>query len=83
MHALAQKSGTAERDKLILGARAPSPAMNAQRETGYSFKKFEFKRAAHATAGEGARAPSTNRLVADRINFLGKVIPPRSCDFLV
>jgi hypothetical protein len=26
------KSGMAERDKLILGARAPSPAMSAKRE---------------------------------------------------
>src|SRR5437764_2287658 len=34
----------------------------------YSVKRFEIERA----AGEGARAPSTNRLVPDRINFLGK-----------
>ncbi|PYS74744.1 MAG: hypothetical protein DMF73_02860 [Acidobacteria bacterium] len=38
----------------------------------YSVKKFEIERAAHAPAGEGARAPSTNRLVPDRIDFLGK-----------
>jgi len=38
----------------------------------YGFKKFEIERAAHAPAGEGARAPSTNRLVPFRIDFLGK-----------
>ena len=46
-----------ERDKLILGARAPSPALSAKRENSYSVKRFEFERAAHARAGEGARAP--------------------------
>ena len=38
----------------------------------YGVKKFEIERAAHAPAGEGARAPSTNRLVPYRIDFLGK-----------
>ena len=38
----------------------------------YSVKKFEIERAAHALAGEGARAPSTNRLVPYRIDLLGK-----------
>ena len=34
----------------------------------YSVKKFEIERAEHARAGEGARAPSTNRLVpSDRL----------------
>ena len=37
-----------------------------------SVKRFEIERAAHTRAGEGARAPSTNRLVPDRIDFLGK-----------
>src|SRR5438067_5098252 len=40
----------------------------------YSVKKFEIERATHAPAGEGARAPSTNRLVPDRIDFLGKAL---------
>ena len=61
----------AERDKLILGARAPSPAMSAKRENSCGVKKFEIERAADAPAGESARAPSTNRLVPDRID-LGK-----------
>ena len=64
----------AERDKLILGARAPSPAMSAQREKSYSVKKFEIERAAHAPAGEGARAPSTNLLVPDWISCLGNTV---------
>ena len=38
----------------------------------YSVKEFEIEHAAHAWAGEGARAPSTNRLVPDRIDFFGK-----------
>ena len=38
----------------------------------YSVKKFEIERAAHAPAGEGARASRTNGLVPDRIDFLGK-----------
>ncbi|HEY0348296.1 MAG TPA: hypothetical protein VGC60_09070, partial [Pyrinomonadaceae bacterium] len=46
----------------------PSPAMSAKRETVYDIKKCEIERA----AGEGARAPSTNWLVPDRIDFFGK-----------
>ena len=42
--------------------------MSAKRETVAAFKRFEIERA----AGEGARAPSTNRLVPDRIDFLVK-----------
>jgi len=38
----------------------------------YGVKKFEIERAAHAWTGAGARAPSTNWLVPDRIDFLGK-----------
>ena len=39
-----------------------------------SVKRFEIERAAHTRAGEGACAPSTNRLVPDRIDFLGKAV---------
>ena len=35
----------------------------------YCVKKFEIERAAHARASEGAHAPSTNRLVPNRIDF--------------
>jgi len=37
-----------------------------------SVKRFEIERAAHARAGEGARAPSTKLLVPDGIDFLSK-----------
>ena len=46
----------------------------------YGVKKFEIERAAHAPAGEGARAPSTNRLVPYRIDFLGKAGSARDFD---
>ena len=65
-------TGMAERGKPILGARAPSPAMSAAALNSYSVKKFEIECAAHAAAGEGARAPSTNQLVLEWIDFLGK-----------
>ncbi|HBB94220.1 MAG TPA: hypothetical protein DC054_02410 [Blastocatellia bacterium] len=50
---LVQKSGVAERDKVILGARAPSPAMSAKRENNYSVKGFEIERANALFRGRG------------------------------
>jgi len=46
--------------------------MSAAALNSYSVKKFEIECAAHAAAGEGARAPSTNQLVLEWIDFLGK-----------
>ena len=67
----------AEKDKLILGRpRTGSAGALARDErearNSYSVKRFEIERVAHAGAGEGTRAPSTNWLVPDQINFLGK-----------
>ena len=42
----------------------------------YSVKRFEIERAAHARAGEGARAPSTNWLVQiDRLFGQSQGVP--------
>ena len=38
----------------------------------YEREARNSERAAHVPAGEGARAPTTNWLVPDRIDFLGK-----------
>src|SRR5205823_2807884 len=44
-----------------------------EREARNSYvKKFEIERVAHAPAGNGARAPSTNRPRSGSIDFLGK-----------
>ena len=56
--ALLKKSIQSGRSRLVLGTRAPSPAMSAKRENSYSVKKVQIERAPHASAGEGARAPS-------------------------
>src|SRR2546430_14149312 len=45
-----------------------------ERAKSCSVKKFEVERVAHARAGGGARAPSTNWLVPDQIDFLAKAI---------
>ena len=58
------------RDKLILGARAPSPAQRAQHTLdlpdAVAGSRFAL------IAGEGARVPGTNGLVPDWMDFLGK-----------
>jgi len=62
---LAQKVIWRKEDKLILGARAPSPAMSAKTRNSFSVKRFGVERA----AGEGARAPQHQRLISDRSTF--------------
>src|SRR6266550_8745608 len=58
--ALPKKSIQSGTSWLVLGTRAPSPAMSAKRENSYSVQELEIERAAHASAGEGARAHSTS-----------------------
>src|SRR5258706_12532856 len=53
-----------------------------EERNSYSIKKFELERAAHAPAGEGARAPSTNGLVPDRINLFCKAHKKRIAVFV-
>src|SRR6266566_7153988 len=65
------KSGMAGTDKLVLGARAPSPA-EACAARSISTSWTLFSRFA-LIAGEGARVPSTNRLVPDWIDFWAKL----------
>src|SRR5437762_10203768 len=71
------KSGVAGTDKLILGARAPSPAEACAARSISTFWTL-FSRFA-LIAGEGARVPSTNRLVPDWIDFLGKALVTGRC----
>jgi len=68
---LAQKWNAGKRQANTGSAGALARNERAARNS-YSVKKFELERAAHAPAGEGARALSTNRLVPDRIDFLGR-----------
>ena len=62
-------SGKRQANTGSAGARA---RYEREARNSYSLKRFEIERAAHARAGEGARAPSTNWLVPDRIDFWGK-----------
>src|SRR5205814_1037368 len=66
------KSGMAERDKLILGARAPSPAMSAKRETVTASRSLRLSVLRALRRARAPALPSTNRLVPYRIDFLGK-----------
>src|SRR5437016_2592068 len=63
----------AERDKLILGARASSPAMSAKRETVTASRSLRLSVLRNAPAGEGARAPSTNRLVPNQVDATRRI----------
>jgi len=64
----------------LLGGGAGALARNEREaRNSYSVNRLRLRRAAHAPAGEGARAPSTNRLIADRIDFLGKVSSTVTC----
>ncbi|HLR06758.1 MAG TPA: hypothetical protein VK117_13160, partial [Pyrinomonadaceae bacterium] len=57
--------------RLVLGTRAPSPAMSAKREHSYSVQEVEIERAAHAMR---ARAPALPVLACLFLpyHFLGK-----------
>ena len=56
---------------LILGARAPSPAMSAERELSHS-QRFSVSSVLPGRAGEGARAPSVKKFVSRPIDFWPK-----------
>jgi hypothetical protein len=55
----------------VTGSAGALARYEREARNSYSVKTFEIERA----AGEGARAPSTNRLVPDRIDFWAKPLP--------
>src|SRR5437762_8600477 len=74
------KSRMAERDKLILGARAPSPAMSAKRETVTASRSL---RLSVLRTLRRARAPALPVLTGSfhiRSTFLGKAGSARDFD---
>ena len=59
---LAQKGGMSEKIQANTGSAGALARYGREARNSYRVKRFEIERAAHARAGEGARAPSINLL---------------------
>jgi len=66
------KSGISGKRQANTGSAGALARYERKARNIYSVKRFEIERAAHARAGDGARAPSINWLVPDGIDLLGK-----------